>query len=84
MSYIKVSKKQYTGKAVERFRLCWNNYKESDRRFLMGKEVKLKFLYNLFLNENHKKFIEDNDICLIDKTNSSDPHTKGILQDQKT
>ena len=27
----KVYKKQYTGNIVDRFRLCWNNCKESDR-----------------------------------------------------
>ena len=32
----KVLKKQYIGKTVDRFGLRWNNYKESNRKFLRG------------------------------------------------
>ena len=32
----KVCAKQYTGKTVDKFRLRWNNYKDSDRAFLRG------------------------------------------------
>ena len=66
----KVCKKQYTGKTVDRFRLRWNNYKESDRKFLRGEEIKQKSLHEHFLIE------EDVSICLFDKTDPSDPHER--------
>ena len=62
----KVCKKQYTGKAADRFRLRWNNYKESYRKFLRGEEIKQKFLYEHFLSDSHQSF-EDVSISLIDK-----------------
>ena len=72
----KVFKKQYTGKTVDRFRLRWNNYKESDRKFLRGEEIKQKSLYGHFLSDSHQSFEEDVSICLIDKTDPSDPHKR--------
>ena len=70
----KVCKKQYTGKTVDRFRLRWSNYKESDRKFLPGEEIKQKSLHGYFLSDCHQSFEEDIIICLIHKTDSSDPH----------
>ena len=72
----KVCKKQYTGKTVDRFRLRWNNYKESDRKFLRGEEIKQKSLHEHFLSDSHQSFEEDVSICLIDKTDPSDPHKR--------
>ena len=72
----KVCKKQYTGKTVDRFRLRWNNYKESDRKFLRGEEIKQKSLHEHFLIDSHQSFEEDVSICLIDKTDHSDPHKR--------
>ena len=57
-----VFKKQYTGKAVDRFRLHWNNYKESNRQFLRGEEIKQKPLYEHFLKDGHHGFEEG---CII-------------------
>ena len=71
----KVCKKQYAGKTVDRFRLRWNNYKESDRKFLKGEEIKQKSLHEHFLSDS-ESFEEDVSICLIDKTDSSDPHKR--------
>ena len=72
----KVCKKQYTGKTVARFRLRWNNYKESNGKFLRGEETKQKSLHEHFLSDNLQSFEEDVSICLIDKTNPSDPHKR--------
>ena len=44
----KVCKKQYTRKTADRFRLRWNDYKESDRKFLRGEEIKRKSLHEHF------------------------------------
>ena len=54
----KVCKKQYTGKTVDRFRLRWNNYKESGRKFLRGEEVKQKSLHQHFLSDRHHSNVE--------------------------
>ena len=45
----KVCGKKYTGKTVDKFRSRWNNYKDSDRAFLRGKEIKQKFLLKKML-----------------------------------
>ena len=68
----KVCKKQHTGKTIDRFRLRWNNYKESDRKFVRGEEIKQKSLHGHFLSDSHQSFEEDVSICLIDKTDPSD------------
>ena len=72
----KVFKKQYAGKTVDRFRLWWNNYKERDRTFFRGEEIKQKFLHEHFLSGSHRSFEEHVRICLIDKTDPSDPHKR--------
>ena len=72
----KVCAKQYTGKTVDKFRSRWNNYKDSDRAFLRGEEIKQKFLHEHFLKDDHHGFEKDVSICLIDKTQSSDPHKR--------
>ena len=43
-----VCKNQDTAKTVCGFRLRWNNYQESDRKFLKGEEIKQKSLHELF------------------------------------
>ena len=72
----KVCKKQYTEKTVDKFRLRWNKYKESDRKFLRGEEIKQKSLHEHSLSDSHQSFEEDVSICLIDKTDPSDPHKR--------
>ena len=44
----KVCKKQYKS------RLRWNNYRESDRKFLMGKDIRQKSLDKHFLGDGHQ------------------------------
>ena len=68
--------KQYTGETVDKFRSWWNNYKNSDRAFLRGEEIKQKFLHEHFLKDDHHGFEKDVSIYLIDKTQSSDPHKR--------
>ena len=72
----KVCTKQYTGKTVDRFRLRWNNFKERDRKFLRVEEIKQKSLHEHFLSDSHQSFEEDVSICLIDKTDPSDPYKR--------
>ena len=66
----KVCGKQYTGKTVDKFRSRWNNYKDSDRAFLRGEEIKQTFLHEHFLKDDHYGFEK------VNKTQSSDPHKR--------
>ena len=59
---------------VVRFRLRWSNYKESNRKFSRSEEIKQKSLHGHFLSDSHQSFEEYASICLIDKTDPSDPH----------
>lgn len=43
-----------------------NNYKESERKFLIDEEIKQKAFYHIFLIKSYKGFVEDIDIWLID------------------
>ena len=45
----------------------------SDRAFLRGEEIKQRFLGEHFLKDDHHGFEKDVSICLINKTQSSDP-----------
>ena len=67
--------KQYTGKTTDRFRYRWNNYKMEARKAENGdmENVKQKFLQSHFLQDDHKGFLEDVEVRLIDKTQGSDP-----------
>ena len=42
----------------------------------MGEEIKQKSLHQHFLSDSHQSFEEDVNICLIDKTDPSDPHKR--------
>ena len=72
----KVCGKQYIGKTVDEFRSQWNNYKDSDREFLRGEEIKQTFFHEHFLKDDHHGFEKDVCICLTDKTQSSDPRKR--------
>ena len=39
-----------------------------------GEEIKQKSLHEQFLSDSHESFEEDVSICLIGKTDPSDPH----------
>ena len=61
-----VCKKLYTGKTVDRLRLWWKNYKESDRKFLRDEEIKQKSLHEHFLSNGYRSFEEDVNIRLTE------------------
>ena len=68
-------RKQYTGKTTDRFRYRRNNYKIEARKAENGnmENVKQKFLQSHFLQDDHKGFLEEVEVRLIDKTQGSDP-----------
>ena len=76
ISTCKFCAKQYTGKTVDKFRLRWNSYKDSDRAFLRGEDIMRKFLHEHFLKGDHHSFEKDVSICLINKTQSSEAHKR--------
>ena len=45
-------------------------------KFLRDEEVKQKSLHEHFLSDSHQNFEKDVSICLIDKTDPSDPHER--------
>ena len=67
--------KQYTGKTTDRFRYGWNNYKMEARKNENSnmENFKQKFLQSPFLQDDHKGFLEDVEVRLIDKTQGSYP-----------
>ena len=66
---------KYTGKTTARFRHRWNNCKMEARKAGSGdmENVTQKFLQSYFLQDDHKGFLEDVEVRLIDKTQGSDP-----------
>ena len=67
--------KQYTGKTTGHFKSRWNNYKSKAKKAQtcnMG-NVKQKFLQSHFSQPDHKGFLKDVEVRLIDKTQGSDP-----------
>ena len=63
------------GKTTDGFRYKWNSYKMEARKAENGdmENVKQKFLQSHFLQDDHKGFLEDVEVRLIDKTQGSDP-----------
>ena len=55
------------------FRLRWNNYKSTDRKFQRGERCQQKHLFRNFYSEGHDAFVKDVSITLIDQTDASDP-----------
>ena len=44
----KYARNKIQEKTLDRFRLRWNNYKESDNKFLRGEEIKQYFCMSTF------------------------------------
>ena len=56
------------GKTVDRFKLRWNNCKESNKKLLRCREIKENPLHKDFLRDGHQSYEKDVGICLIDNT----------------
>ena len=67
--------KQYTSKTIDKFRSRQNNYKTDARKAAIGNKesCKQQSLQNHFLQDDHQWFLEDVEVTLIDKTQTSDP-----------
>ena len=67
--------KQYAGKAFDRFKSKWNNYKTDARKSANGntKSRKQQFLQNYILQNGHTGFLVDVEVALIDKNQDPEP-----------
>ena len=67
--------KHYMGKTTDCFKYRWYNYKMEARKAENNdmENVKQKFLQSYFLQDDHKSFLEDVEVRLIDKTHGSHP-----------
>ena len=70
---------QYVGSTVERFRFRWNNYKNCLREAAQGGTPPQSFFHQHFLSEGHHDLVNDCEITLIDKTDSSDPTRRELI-----
>ena len=76
LSYLfscKVCGIQYVGSTVGRFQLRWNNYKSCQRNAADGGVPNQNYFHQYFLSDGHNGLMNDCEIFLIDKTDSSDP-----------
>ena len=68
--------KQYVGNTANHFRSRWNNYKSRKTESGDMENVKQKFLQSHILQQDHKGFLKDVEVQLIDKTQASDPNKR--------
>ena len=63
---------QYVGSTVERFCFRWNNCKNCQREAAQGGTPPKSLFHQHFLSEGYNNLVNDCEITLIDKTDSSD------------
>ena len=64
---------QDVGSTVDRFQLRWNNYKSCQRNAADGGTPNQNYFHQHFLSEGHNGLMNDCEILLINKTDSSGP-----------
>ena len=67
---------KYVGSTVERFRFKWNNYKNYQREAAQGGTPPQNFFQEHFLSEGHHGLVNNCEITLRDKTDSSNPTSR--------
>ena len=55
------------------FRYRWNNYKSNSRKFDRKESCLQEHLYRHFSSSDHKRYLNDVSVTLINKTDGSDP-----------
>ena len=65
---------QYVGSTVERFHFRWNNYKNWEGA--QEGTPPQSFLHQHFQSEGHCRLVNDCEITVVDKTDSSDPTSR--------
>ena len=71
---------QYVGSAAKRFHYRWNNYKNYQREAAQMGTPPQRFFHQHFLSEwRHHGLVNDCEITLRDKTDSSDPTKRELF-----
>ena len=73
--------KQYAGQTIDKFRRQRNSYKSNDRKFQRIKPSMQEHLFSHFSMAGHDRFLNDDSITFIDKTDPFDPLWK-ITEDK--
>ena len=73
---------QYVGSTVERFRFRWNNCKNCQREAASWGTPLQSFFHHHFLSEGNRGLVNDCEITLINKTDSSDPTRQDVFLDK--
>ena len=76
----KVCGKQYVGSTFTPFRIRFNNYKSSSRKFSSGISVTQAELFRHFTEDNHHEFLEDVSVQIIDKVFGASRLREGLWQ----
>ena len=72
----KVCRKQYVGQTVDIFRSRWNNYKNNDRKYLVGEPRMQEHIFEHFNSKGHTGFLENVSVTFIDKTDLQNPEKR--------
>ena len=64
---------QYVGSTVQRFCFRWNSYENCQREATQGGSRPQSFFRQYFLSKGHHSLVNDCEVTLIPKTDSSDP-----------
>ena len=76
----KVCGKQYINSTFTPFRVRFNNYKSSSRKFSSGISLTQAELYKHFTEANHNGFLEDVSFQIIDRVFGDSRLTEGFWQ----
>ena len=69
----KICCKQYVGQTVDILCSRWNNYKNNDRKYLVGVPCVQEQKFELFISESHTGFLKNVFVTFINKTDSQNP-----------
>ena len=70
---------QYVVSTVERFFFGWNNYRNCQRKTVQGGKPPQRYFHQHFISEGYLGLLNDFEITLIDKTDSSDPKRRDFF-----
>ena len=75
---------QYVGSTVGSFQLRWNNCKSYQRNAADEGTPNQNYFHRHFLSEGHNSLMNDCEIILINKMDSSDPTRREFFLDEST
>ena len=72
----KICQKYYVGQTVDIFRSRWNNYKNNDRKYLVGEPCMQEHILEHFNSDGHTGSLENIFVAFINKTDSQNPENR--------